>query len=65
MDEDLSPAVLQKVVYAGANERSFRQAHDSLKVLAELEMPVRRIERITERVGAERVTNPRPAPAAS
>jgi hypothetical protein len=54
--EDLSPAVLQKVVYAGANERSFRQAHDSLQILAELEIPVRRIERLTERVGAERVT---------
>lgn len=47
--------MLQKVVYAGANGRSFRQAHDSLQVLAELEVPVRRIERITERVGAERV----------
>lgn len=47
--------MLQKVVYAGANERSFRQAHDSLKVLAEQDIPVRRIERITERVGTERV----------
>jgi hypothetical protein len=55
VDEDLSPALLEKVTYLGAKLPSFRDAHESLGVLLRLEIGLKRVERITERIGGERV----------
>ena len=45
----------EKIVYAGVHSRSFRQASDSLQMLADLNVPTKQIERLTEGIGAERV----------
>lgn len=50
-----SPGVQQKIVYAGANSKSFAQASDSLRVLAELAVPVKQVQRQTRQIGEERV----------
>ena len=52
--EGYSPRLLAKIEYAGANERSFEQAHDALQVLAELAVSTKHVQRITERLGRER-----------
>jgi hypothetical protein len=52
--EGYSPRLLAKIEYAGANERSFEQAHSALEVLAELAISVKHVQRITERLGRER-----------
>ena len=54
-DDTVSPVVLRKIVYAGANAGSFRQASEDLKHEAELEISEQRIMRATERIGHERV----------
>lgn len=54
-ESQLSPALLKKVVHAGACSTSFRQAADDLRVLAEVEVSAQRVRRATERVGSERV----------
>ena len=54
-DESLSPTLIEKVVYLGAMLRSFPQAEQAAKTLLELPLASKRIERITERIGAERV----------
>jgi hypothetical protein len=54
-DDTVSPAVLRKVVYAGANATSFRQASEDLYEEAELTISEQRIMRATKRIGAERV----------
>jgi hypothetical protein len=51
----VSPRVLEKMVYAGTQSRSFRQAGQDLKHLAELEISEQRIARATKRIGQERV----------
>jgi hypothetical protein len=50
-----SPAVLRKITYAGANSSSFRQAADALRHLADLAIPIKQVERVTRRIGGERV----------
>jgi len=52
--EGYSPRLLAKIEYAGANERSFAQAHRSLEVLAELSISMKHVWRITKRLGQER-----------
>jgi hypothetical protein len=47
--------VQQKIVYAGVNNPSFRQASESLQALADLEVPVKQVQRLTQRIGEERV----------
>jgi hypothetical protein len=47
--------VQQKVIHAGVNSTSFEQAHVDLRVLAELDVPVKQVQRLTRRIGAERV----------
>ena len=42
-------------MYAGANSPSYRQAAESLRALAELDVPVKQVQRVTQRVGEERV----------
>lgn len=53
--EDLSPSLLEKVAYLGAKLPSFRDAHEALGVLLKTEVGLKRVERITERIGDERV----------
>lgn len=55
VDEDLSPSLLEKVAYLGAKLPSFRDAHEALGVLLNTAVGLKRVERITERIGAERV----------
>jgi hypothetical protein len=49
-----SPGLLQKIVYAGANSPSFRRASNDLRVLAEVTVAVKQVERLTQRIGQER-----------
>ena len=52
--EGCSPKILEKIEYAGANAVSFQQAEQHMKVLGDLEISDKHIQRITERLGAER-----------
>ena len=54
-DESLSPTLIEKVVYLGATLRSFPQAEQAAATLLELPLTSKRIERVTQRIGAERV----------
>jgi hypothetical protein len=47
--------LLEKVTYLGAKLPSFRDAHEALDVLLKTKINLKRVERITERIGAERV----------
>jgi hypothetical protein len=47
--------VQQRVVYAGTVARSFAEAHDLLHRLADLPLTTKAVERLTRRIGAERV----------
>jgi hypothetical protein len=49
-----SPAVLQKVIYAGAWCGSFALASDALRNLADLDVPTKQVERRTKQIGLER-----------
>jgi hypothetical protein len=53
--EDYSPGLLQKIEYAGGNARSFQAAAQTLGRLAECSISARHVERLTERLGQERV----------
>lgn len=55
VDENLSPALLEKVAYLGAKLPSFRDAHEALGVLLRIQVGLKRVERTTERIGEERV----------
>jgi hypothetical protein len=46
--------VLQKIEYAGGNAPSFEQGAEALKLLAEVEISGKHVQRITERLGTER-----------
>ena len=48
--------MLDKIVYAGTMSRSFEQASKDLRKLAEVEVPPKQVERVCQRIGAERVT---------
>lgn len=54
-DDTVSPVVLQKIVYAGSNASSFRQASEDLLYEAELRISEQRIMRATKRIGDERI----------
>jgi len=47
--------LLAKIEYAGANEGSFQQASEALARLAEFSISAKHVQRITERLGRERV----------
>src|SRR5262249_17339905 len=49
------PALLQKITYAGTAGRSFAEASATLHHLADLTVDPKQVERVTERIGAERV----------
>ena len=55
VDCPFTPAMLRKVVYAGAQSASFVQASKDLEALAETKVSRERVQRWTKRVGAERV----------
>lgn len=55
VDETLSPSLLEKVVDLGTLLRSFPQGETAAKKLLDMLLGRKRIERLTERVGGERV----------
>lgn len=55
MDEELSPALLERLTYLGTKLPSFRDAYEALDVLLRTKIGLKRVERITERMGLERV----------
>src|SRR5204863_7447019 len=48
-------AMLDKIVYAGVNNSSFEQGRKDLLKLAEVEVSAKQVERVCQRIGAERV----------
>lgn len=56
--------MLEKIVYAGANGRSFRDGSQTLRALAELEVAEKQVERLTEAIGRERIAQRERAVAA-
>jgi hypothetical protein len=50
-----SPDVLKKIVYAGTQLTSFAQGSAALETLSGLSVATKQVERITERIGHERV----------
>ena len=53
--ETVTPLVLQKVVWAGANLGSFPQSSAALKELAGIELFLNQVHRMTEQVGQDRL----------
>ena len=52
---DASPALLAKITYAGTAGRSFAEGSALLDQLADLPVPEKQVERVTRRIGGERV----------
>lgn len=52
--EGYSPALLQKIEYAGGHAPGFEQASETLQRLAEFAISPKHVQRITERLGRER-----------
>ncbi len=52
--ETVTPAVLQKVVWAGANLGSSPQAVEALRELSGIELSAKQVRRMTEQVGQDR-----------
>jgi hypothetical protein len=46
--------LLKKIVYAGSNNSSFGRGSEDLRVLAEVSVPVKQVERLTRQIGVER-----------
>ncbi|MFV2070811.1 MAG: hypothetical protein ACC645_27910 [Pirellulales bacterium] len=57
VDQALSPSLLEKVSYLGTLLKSFRQGEAAISKLLDMTLGHKRIERITERIGAERVAD--------
>jgi hypothetical protein len=55
VDEDLSPTLIEKLTYLGTKMPSFRDAYEALDHLLRTKLSLKRVERQTERIGAERV----------
>lgn len=51
----LSPSLLEKVSYVGTLLKSFRQGDVAIEKLLDISLGHKRLERITERIGAERL----------
>ncbi len=54
-DDTLSPDLQKKLTYLGTVLSSFPEAHRATAVLLENVFGVKRIERLTERIGRERI----------
>jgi len=52
---EASPALQQKITYAGTVSRSFAEGSDLLAHLADTAVSAKQVERVTRRIGAERV----------
>jgi hypothetical protein len=52
---EYSVAMLDKIVYAGVNNTSFAQGSQDLSKLAEVDVSAKQVERVCQRIGAERV----------
>jgi hypothetical protein len=52
---EVSPALQQKITYAGTVSRSFAEGSELLERLAEVTAAPKQVERLTRRIGAERV----------
>ncbi len=52
---EASPALQQKITYAGTVSRSFAEGSDLLQCLADVAVSAKQVERVTRRIGAERV----------
>ena len=50
-----SPTLLKKIVYAGSNGPAFQRGSIDLQVLAEVCVDAKRVERLTEQIGQERL----------
>jgi hypothetical protein len=50
-----SPTLLKKIVYAGSNGPAFKRGSIDLRVLAEVSVDPKRVERLTEQIGQERL----------
>ena len=55
VDQSLSPELLEKATCLGTILSSFPQAHAASAQLIEQVLGIKRIQRLTERIGAERV----------
>jgi len=55
VDEDLSPAVIRKCVHLATKLPSFQSAQQSIAETLEVELTIKRVERLTERIGHARV----------
>jgi hypothetical protein len=53
--ETVTPGVLQRVVWAGANLSSFAQASTALEVLAGIKLSPKQVRRVTQQLGQDRV----------
>ena len=53
--EGVTPLVLEKVIWAGANMVSYQQAVDALRMLAEVPLVAKQVQRMTSQVGADAV----------
>jgi hypothetical protein len=56
--------LLQKIVYAGSNNPSFQRGSQDLLVLAEVTVPTKQVERLTQQIGHERQAEREAATAA-
>src|SRR5437588_821470 len=52
---EASPALQQRITYAGTVSRSFAEGSELLERLADLPISAKQVERLTRRIGAERV----------
>ncbi len=48
--------MLKRIIYAGTHEPSFAQASQALWNIGELKIPIKQVERLTQRIGFERCT---------
>lgn len=62
--EGYSPNLLRKIEYAGGNTSSFAEGSEALRHLAEFAISAKHVERLTERLGRERLATRERAVAA-
>ena len=55
IDEELSPAMLEHITYLGTKLPSFHDAYEAVNKILRTTITEKRVERITERIGGERV----------
>jgi len=55
VEAECSPAVEAKITFASTRNRSYEEASDELRDLAELDISAKRCARITQRIGRERL----------